>query len=348
MLILSRGDVGRLLESREREVLDAVRDAYVAHATGDTSLPHSVFLRFPGDAANRIIALPAYLGGPDPVAGVKWVSSFPGNLGRGLDRAAAVIVLNSATTGQPLSLLEGSLISARRTGASAALAAAALHPDSVEQMAVIGCGVIGFEILRFLRLTRPELRRVTVYDVDRERAAAFVERCRRALPGLAAAVASELAGLLAEHELLAIATTALEPHLDLEGCPRGSTVLHVSLRDLTPAAILECDNVVDDPDHVCRAGTSLDLAQQLVNHRRFIRCSIGEILNGTAAARPDRATTTVFSPFGLGILDLAVAARLVDWARSERAGIELDGFVPPPEGRPEPAASAPPARPPGP
>ncbi len=345
MLILRGQDVGRLLESRERDVLDAVLHAYRTHAERATSLPHSVFLRFPDDAANRIIALPAYLGGPEPVAGVKWVSSFPGNVRRGLDRASAVIVLNSTTTGRPIALLEGSLISAQRTGASAALAAAALHPDPVEAVALVGCGRIGFEIVRFLRVTRPELQRVTAYDVDRSRATSFVERCRRVLPGLEAAAADDFPRLLVEHELLAIATTALEPHMDLESCPRGSTMLHISLRDLTPAAILACDNVVDDADHVCRAGTSLHLAQQMVSHRRFIRCSIGEILCGTAAARPDRAATTVFSPFGLGILDLAVASRVVERARSEEVGIELEGFALTPEGQPEPTAAVPPTRP---
>ncbi|MFD8061294.1 2,3-diaminopropionate biosynthesis protein SbnB, partial [Streptomyces cyaneofuscatus] len=123
MLTIGNGDVRRLLDDREREVLNAVREAYLLHAAEDTSLPHSVFLRFPDDPGNRIIGLPAYLGGAEPLAGMKWIASFPGNVAEGLERASAAIIVNSMRTGRPVALVEGSTISARRTAASAALAA---------------------------------------------------------------------------------------------------------------------------------------------------------------------------------------------------------------------------------
>ncbi|MGO1052132.1 2,3-diaminopropionate biosynthesis protein SbnB [Crossiella sp. CA198] len=326
MLILGNDTVRRVLDGRELEVLAAVRQAYVQHARGETALPHSVFLRFPDDTRNRIIGLPAYLGGAQAVAGMKWIASFPGNVSLGLQRASAAIVLNSMRTGNPVALLEGSTISARRTAASAALAAATLPgatPDS--GVTLIGCGVINREVLRFLRVVRPELRAVTVFDLDRERAAAFAT-C--ADPELTVTVATDLDQALAANRLISFATTASVPHVDLSACHPGTLVLGLSLRDVTIDGVLGAVNIVDDHDHVCRAATSLHLAEQHLGHREFITGTLGDLLDIGTDHRRDPHRVTLFSPFGLGVLDLAVSALVLRVARESGLGVELTDFLP--------------------
>src|SRR6185295_6557807 len=187
---------------------------------------------------------------------LKWISSFPGNVGRGKARASALLVLNETDGGRPEIVLEGSIISARRTAASAAEVFAACP-------------------------------------------------------------------------LVSLATTAGRPHIDdLSACPPGAAILHVSLRDLAPQVIVACDNVVDDADHVCRAQTSLHLAEQATGGRGFIRCALAEILAGKAPARRGDGAVAVFSPFGLGVLDVALGKLVAESARAAGRGTAVDSFFP--------------------
>lgn len=329
MLILGASEVRAVLDGGEREVVAAVDAAYRSHARGRTRVPQSVFLRFPARDRERIIALPAYLGGEAPTCGVKWVSSFPGNLSRGMPRASAVMVLNSVHTGAPETILEASAISAGRTAASAALAASTLSSAVPETgVTLAGCGPINFEVLRYLRTVLPTVTTVTLYDLDADRARSFAAEARSLWPALTVGVAGSVTAAMAAHKLICLATTAGAPHLGLEHCRPGTLVLHLSLRDLTTAAIRSSVNIVDDADHVCRAATSLHLAEQESGHRDFIASSLGEILEAGEPYLRRADTVTVFSPFGLGCLDLAVAAVVRDAASTRGLGTVLDNFLP--------------------
>jgi 2,3-diaminopropionate biosynthesis protein SbnB len=262
---------------------------------------------------------------------VKWVSSFPDNINAGLDRASAAVILNSTETGRPVAFLEGSIISAKRTAASAALAARTLSAGKeTATVGLIGCGLINYEVTRFLLAALPGIRKLLVFDLDSSRADEFKGKCKLLADIEVEAVASAR-DVFAGAPLISLATTAVKPHIsDISKCPPGCTVLHVSLRDFSPEVILSSDNIVDDVDHVCRAQTSVHLAEQATGNRDFIRGTLADILLGRMPARKDDESVAIFSPFGLGVLDVAVAKLVCDRARSERMGTLIPSFLPKP------------------
>ncbi len=315
-----------------------------------SNVPQSSFLRFSDGAGkpmgaqstdagsgksardrsrDRIIALPAYLSGEFEAAGIKWISSFPGNHELGVDRASAMIALNDCESGRVSSILEGSIISAKRTAASAAVAARALHNQERATLGFIGLGLINLETFRFLRASGGQVREIHVFDLDQGRVEVFAEACRRIQPQLSVRPHRSAGEVLAATSLTSLATTAVEPHIsDLSMCPPQSVVLHLSLRDLAPEVILTSSNVVDSEEHVCRANTFLDFAARDCGHREFVDCQLHEVLSGKFHPTFERSPT-VFSPFGLGGLDIAVSQLVHRLARQEGVGTRIQGFFPP-------------------
>lgn len=303
--VITAEEVSKQVENDRAGALDAVRRAYLAHHDGRTANPHSSFLRFPDRARDRIIALPAYLGGDQEVAGIKWIASWPGNPERGIPRASAALILNDLATGYPFAVLESSIISATRTAASAVLGAEGLVGSrTAHRIGFVGTGLIAEHVRRFFRDLGWRVGGYRLFDLKRgnaERFAAALERDG----ATDVRVTDDVRGAFTESDVVVITTVAGEPHLhDPALLAHAPVVLHLSLRDLSADLVLSATNVTDDIDHAVRERTSLHLAEQRVGHREFVHGTIGDVLRGTLRPTPGRAS--IFSPFGLGVLDLAV------------------------------------------
>jgi ornithine cyclodeaminase/alanine dehydrogenase-like protein (mu-crystallin family) len=117
--------------------------------------------------------------------------------------------------------------------------------------------------------------------------------------------------LIRSSELVVFATVAAEPHVsDLSWFAHNPVVLHVSLRDLAPQVLLGSTNIVDDVDHCLKANTSPHLTEQLTGNRDFLLGTLDDVMAGRVSVPADRPV--IFSPFGLGVLDLAVGKYVYD------------------------------------
>jgi len=331
LTVIGAADVEAALKGRNDLVLDAVQKAYETHARGASSLPHSSFLRFPDSDKDRIICLPAYLGDEYQLAGVKWIASMPDNVASGMERASAVIILNDRVTGRPKAVMEGSIISKQRTAASAALASKVLAPGEPDAIGFVGCGPINTTVAQFLTTTWPNVRRFMAFDLDPARSEVFGETLLREKHGAEFTVTANLEELLSHCPMVAFGTTAIKPHLDdLDACPAGATILHVSLRDLSADAILSNHNIVDDLDHVNRADTSIHLASEQTGNTDFVHSSLGDLLLGNVDLPERDERKNIFSPFGLGVLDLAVADLVQNKIAKDGGGMLVESFLPKP------------------
>ncbi|MEV6441205.1 2,3-diaminopropionate biosynthesis protein SbnB [Amycolatopsis sp. NPDC051716] len=314
--VISGAQVHDILGGQEKLVIDLIESAYRLHGDGDTVNPPSYFLRFPDRPSSRIIALPASVGGDIAVDGLKWISSFPENVASGLPRASAILVLNDRQTGYPLACLESSIISATRTAASAALAADWLTRDRARpaRLGIVGTGLIARYVHAYLAAAGWSFDDVGVFDLNPAHADGFSGYLSAAgQPSVTVHDSAE--DLIRGSDLVVFATVAGEPHVhDPAWFEHNPLVLHVSLRDLSPEVILASTNVVDDVEHCLKANTSVHLAEQRTGDRDFLSGTLHDVMTGKASLPKDRPL--VFSPFGLGVLDLAVGKHVYDQLRA--------------------------------
>ena len=311
--VIPGGQVQQALAGRERQVAELVEATYRLHGAGDSVNPPSYFLRFPDRPSDRIIALPASIGGPHRVDGLKWISSFPGNVAAGIPRASAVLILNDHDTGYPFACLESSIISATRTAASAAVAADWLSRGRPRPAAVgfIGTGLIARYIHTFLAGTGWSFDQTGVHDLSAASAAGFRGYLDHAGGTGPITIYDDPGQLIRSSDLVVFATVAGKPYVsDVSWFTHNPLVLHVSLRDLAPQILLASVNLVDDVEHCLKADTSPHLAEQLTGNRDFLAGTLDDVMTGRITIPADRPT--IFSPFGLGVLDLAVGKYVYD------------------------------------
>lgn len=293
--------VRQYLSCNRASTIEVVKSAYRAHWQGRSICPESLFLRLPG--RNRIIALPSYVSVDDEAAvGLKWISSFPENIRNGTPRASALVVLNDIVTGLPQVLMDGAPISSARTAAFAALATCSLLSETKLNVSVIGCGLIAAETLEYIGSVI-SVGRVRAFDIDSDRALAFISRSCVAPWG---SVATSIEDALRGSDLAIFATTASEPYvLNWDIISHCKLVLHISLRDLGEKVIARCFNVTDDEQHVLRELTSLHRLALAHPEANAVDTTLGSILWGNAVVPHGRPIA--FSPFGLGVLDIVLA-----------------------------------------
>jgi N-[(2S)-2-amino-2-carboxyethyl]-L-glutamate dehydrogenase len=311
--VIPGAQVQQALRGRERQVTELVEATYRLHSAGDSVNPPSYFLRFPDRPSSRIIALPASIGGPLRVDGLKWISSFPDNVAAGLPRASAVLILNDHDTGYPFACLESSIISATRTAALAAAAAGWLSRGRPRPARVgfFGTGLIARYIHTFLAGTGWSFDEIGVHDLSAGSAAGFRGYLEQSGATGQITVHERPGQLIRSSDLVVFATIAGEPHVrDLSWFEHNPVVLHVSLRDLAPEILLASTNLVDDVEHCLKAGTSPHLVEQLTGSRDFLAGTLDDVMAGRVTVPAGRPV--VFSPFGLGVLDLAVGKYVYD------------------------------------
>ena len=303
--------------------LEVIEATLVLHHRGETVSPKKAVIHWGDDLdtdekLGRIMAMPAYVGGSTRMAGLKWIPSVPRNPARGLPRGIGVILLSDPETGLPVAFLDGTVVSAMRTGAVSGVAARALARGGARVLGLLGAGVQARTQLMALERTLPGLEEIRIYDpaagkADELATARSDGPSRRAVANAEEAVRGA--------DVLVPVTMAAEPFIPAAWLGPGTLVLSVSSLDLAVDVIEAADLVVaDDVDHETgHASRPLARAEAAGVLDREGVVTLGAILAGDHPGRTSEDDLVVVSPVGMGIEDVAWATHV--FRRAEELGL---------------------------
>ena len=304
-----------------------VEEALRLHAKGEAIAPKKSSILWSDDLDSderlgRVMAMPAYVGGDLDVVGMKWIPSVPDNAARGLPRGIGVVLLSDRETGLPIAVLDGTVVSAMRTGAIGGIATRALANPGSSIATLLGAGVQARTQLMALERTLA-LEEVRVHDVVADRAAEFCERERRA--GFRLAPVDDPAEACAGSAVVVAATMADAPFVPPEWLEPGSVFISISSLDPTLELIAASDVWVTDvweheTGHHSRPFARA-LAAGVVAREQVVQ--LGDLLVGNVSGRTARDQRIFVSPVGVGIEDVAEAWRVVRRARELGIGTPL-------------------------
>ena len=310
--------------------LEIVEKHFVLFNGGDVILPDKVVLDLGERERGRINALTAYVGGDVDVCGVKWVASFPQNKYRyDLPRASAIIILNDSTSGIPLAVIDGTYISAMRTGAVAGVGAKYLSKTNARSLCLIGCGVQARTQLLAVTTAIKTIREVKCFDIDEGSMNYFVEQVAQIdeLSETRVIANSSVREAVTGSDIVITATIADEPIVNNDMLDKGSLVIHIgSYQEEDEDVIYNSDKViVDDWNSVLHRRTPI-LARMYMEKKiseEDIYGDLGEIVAGKKSGRENDSEQIFFLPIGMGSEDVIAAYRVYEIAIQEQLGRRL-------------------------
>ncbi|MHA7060296.1 2,3-diaminopropionate biosynthesis protein SbnB [Aquimarina sp. M1] len=321
MKYLSSNDINSIPLDWE-SVISEIYKATSILKKGNFSQPIKPYLRY-NNLENRIIAMPAHIGDDIGVAGIKWISSFPGNINKKLKRAHSTIILNEEDTGIPFAILNTAIVSGIRTSAVTGavikkyLELKKIQPDQKLIVGITGFGPIGQLHLKMIdSILGDKVEEYLIYDVR---------------PGIEENLDSNFSDKVSfvhdwesvfdVSDIFCTCTVSKSPYIDKKP-KKGSLHLNVSLRDYKTQFMDYADIIlVDDWEEVCREKTDVEMMHLERGLKEEDTFNLSHFLFDSKEINNE--SVVMFNPMGMAVYDLAVSKYFYDKANELGIGVEL-------------------------
>lgn len=311
------------------EAIKAVKDAYVELSAGHAVQPPRTLIRVEKRDAVTLF-MSAYLANSGGL-GAKIVSVFPGNLRHGLPTIYGVVVVMDAETGCPVAVMDGTYLTALRTGAASGVATDLLSRSDARVVAILGAGAQARTQLEAVCTVRP-IEKAWVYDLAQKTAVAYVQEMKARgdpIPG-DLSVAGSPTQAVREADVICTATTSLTPVFDDADLKPGVHINGVGsytpeMQEVPVETVCRAKVVVDSwSASLAEAGDLIIPLKEGLITKAHIHGEIGEVASGQVPGRQSHEEVTFFKSVGVAVQDVAVAELVLRRAADLGLGMEVE------------------------
>lgn len=323
MLILNQEQVKKIIPlSKIREVIGAVEKAFGDYGKKKVQMPPKMYLDFP--KFNGDLRIMPSFSETLKMAGTKIVNVHPDNPKKGLKTVMAIIILNDPKTGLAISLMDGTYITAVRTGAAGAVAAKYLARENATTMGVIGAGEQAITQIAAITKVR-KIKEVAVFDLNEK----VVDRLTKVLAK--EKIKIKRAAKIEEavkKDILVTTTPVRKPIIKREWVLPGTHINAIGAdaagkEELDPQILKDAKVFIDDWAQASHSGEiNVPFSKGIIT-QKDIYGSLGEVVCGKLKGRKNDKEITVFDSTGLGVQDLYTANLVYNKAKNKKFGREI-------------------------
>jgi ornithine cyclodeaminase len=321
MLYLGNDDILKIGLNWNRTI-DVIEKAVKCLYTNDYVQPIKPYLRY-RDLTNRIIAMPAFVGGDIDLAGIKWIASFPNNIKNNIPRAHSVVILNEANTGVPLCIINTGLLSMIRTASVSGLMIRYFmkaRPLKNINLGIIGWGPIGRHHFKMCtELLNDKIDNIRLFDLREINLGEIDSPYKDKIM-----VTKNWQDAYRDTDIFITTTVSKAPYID-ERPKAGSLLLNVSLRDYK-VDIYDYTKaiIVDDWEEVCREKTDIEMMHlEKGLNKEDTKSIVDVVFNDCSKDYPEKESI-MFNPMGMAVFDISMGRYYFDQAKAMGIGLSLE------------------------
>lgn len=309
-------------------ILEEAEKTFVLWAKGQLKNMTKVSMLLPDEKNERAFfnSMPAYVGGEQNLAGIKWAAESRENIDNPeMPTGVDITILSDPHTALPVCILDGTIITAMRTSASAGVAAKYLARKDTKKACFVGAGIIGRTMVLAMMETLPGLSEIEIFDLNYQKAASLAEEYQGKTGSPTVRPSSDLEASVRAADMVVTMTSTRTPYLKEEWLKKNAFVIQMGPNELEPEVLTKAGRLITDSWEELSA---VDISIICKLHRQGLlraedAADLKDVIMGTKPGRVSAEERIVYCSLGIGAMDMVISERLYRRAKEMGLGTKL-------------------------